>query len=106
MLYCTLTGGEAMCHKDFFKIAAEVRRLGMALRVYSNGYLLADKKMVRRLKQLNPMEVEISLHGVDGRIPRGAHADQGFLRSDRFKESATSRDEGIKVNLKCPITTA
>jgi MoaA/NifB/PqqE/SkfB family radical SAM enzyme len=37
VLYLTLTGGEALCHKDFFKIAAEVRRLGMALRVYSNG---------------------------------------------------------------------
>ena len=46
VLYLTLTGGEALCHKDFFKIAAEVRRLGMALRIYTNGYLLADRKIV------------------------------------------------------------
>ena len=42
VLYCTVTGGEALCHKDFFKIAAEVKRLGMALRIYSNGYLDLD----------------------------------------------------------------
>ena len=63
VLYCTLTGGEAMCHKDFYKIAAEVGRLGLALRIYSNGYLLGDEKVVRKIKALNPLEVEISLHG-------------------------------------------
>ncbi len=49
VLYTTLTGGEALCHKDFFKIGAEVRRLGMALRIYSNGSLMADKNVVRRI---------------------------------------------------------
>ncbi len=48
VLYVTLTGGEAMVHKDFWKIAKEVRRLGMALRIYSNGYLLADRRWCAR----------------------------------------------------------
>ena len=63
VLYVTLTGGEALCHKDFYKIGEEVRRLGMALRIYSNGYLMADKKVVRKIKALSPVEIEISLHG-------------------------------------------
>jgi len=63
VLYVTLTGGEALCHKDFFKIAGEVRRLGMALRVYTNGFLLADDKTVARLVALKPTEVEVSIHG-------------------------------------------
>jgi len=63
VLYVTLTGGEAMCHKDFFKIAAEVRRLGMALRIYSNGYLMADKRVVDKVLALTPTEIEISIHG-------------------------------------------
>jgi MoaA/NifB/PqqE/SkfB family radical SAM enzyme len=41
VLYLTLTGGEAMCHKDFFKIAAETRRLGMRFDL-PTGYLMAD----------------------------------------------------------------
>ena len=63
VLYLTLTGGEAMVHKDFYKIAQEGRRLGMALRIYTNGYLLSDKRAVRKIAALNPVEVEISLHG-------------------------------------------
>ena len=43
VLYVTLTGGEAMVHKDFYRISAEVRRLGMALRIYSNGFLMAPQ---------------------------------------------------------------
>ena len=63
VLYLTLTGGEALCHKDFFKIAAEVRRLGMALRIYTNGYLMADRKVVKKIKDLKPFEVEVTVHG-------------------------------------------
>ena len=63
VLYLTLTGGEPLCHRDFFKIAGEVRRLGMALRIYSNGYLMSDPKVIEKIIALTPMEVEISLHG-------------------------------------------
>jgi MoaA/NifB/PqqE/SkfB family radical SAM enzyme len=63
VLYLTLTGGEAMCHRDFYEIASEVRRLGMALRIYSNGYLMADKAVVDKIRALDPMEIEISIHG-------------------------------------------
>lgn len=103
VLYLTLTGGEALCHKDFFKIAREVRRLGMALRIYSNGYLLADKKMVRKLKALNAMEVEISLHGARAETHEALTRIKGsFDRTVKAIENLT--EAGIKVNLKCPIT--
>jgi len=103
VLYCTLTGGEALCHKDFFKIAAEVRRLGMALRIYSNGYLMADRKIVRRIKDLNPMEVEISIHGASPETHEGLTKIKGsFHKTVQALENL--REAGIKVNLKCPIT--
>ncbi len=103
VLYVTLTGGEAMCHKDFYKIAAEVRRLGMALRIYSNGYLMADKKVVERLKALNPMEIELSLHGARPETHdeltriRGSF-DKLMIAMDNLHEA------GIKMVIKCPIT--
>ena len=103
VMYVTLTGGEALCHKDFFKIAWEVRRLGMALRIYSNGYLLADKKMVRRVKELNPMEVEISVHGAHAASHEALTRIRGsFARTVQGIENLT--EAGIKVNMKCPIT--
>jgi MoaA/NifB/PqqE/SkfB family radical SAM enzyme len=103
VLYCTLTGGEALCHKDFFKIAAEVRRLGMALRIYSNGYLMADRKVVRRVRELNPVEVEISIHGARPETHEALTKIRGsFVKTVRAIENLT--EAGVRVNLKCPIT--
>lgn len=103
VLYITLTGGEALCHKDFFKIAAEVRRLGMALRIYSNGFLMADKKMVQRIKELTPMEVEISIHGSRPETHDSLTRIKGsFVKTVQALENL--QEAGIKVNLKCPVT--
>ncbi len=103
VLYTTLTGGEALCHKDFFKIGAEVRRLGMALRIYSNGYLMADKKVVRRIKTLSPMEVELSIHGARPE----SHDELTRIRGsfDKLMIAMDNlHDAGIKMVIKCPIT--
>ncbi|HXV77175.1 MAG TPA: radical SAM protein [Candidatus Polarisedimenticolaceae bacterium] len=103
VLYVTLTGGEALCHKDFFKIAAEVRRLGMALRVYSNGYLMADPKVVERLAALTPSEVEISIHGAKPETHDALTRITGsFAKTWQAVDNLVAA--GLKVNLKCPIT--
>ncbi len=103
VLYCTLTGGEALCHKDFFAIAAEVRRLGMALRVYSNGYLIGDPKVAQRIADLDPMEVEISIHGAKPETHDALTRIRGsFERTVRAIENLN--ELGVKVVLKCPIT--
>jgi radical SAM protein with 4Fe4S-binding SPASM domain len=103
VLYTTLTGGEALCHKDFFEIAAEVRRLGMALRIYSNGYLMGDRKVVRRIKGLNPLEVEISIHGARPETHDALTRIKGsFERTIKGIENLV--EAGIKVMLKTPIT--
>ena len=103
VLYLTLTGGEALCHKDFFKIAQEARRLGMALRIYSNGYLMSDRTVVKKIKELKPLEVEISIHGAR------AESHEALTRiKGSFQRTMTALgnlvEAGIKVNLKCPIT--
>jgi MoaA/NifB/PqqE/SkfB family radical SAM enzyme len=103
VLYVTLTGGEAMCHKDFFKIAAEVRRLGMALRIYSNGYLFFDPKVVAKTKALNPMEVEISLHGARPETHEALTKIKGSFERT-IQGIRNLKAQGIKVVLKCPIT--
>ena len=103
VLYMTLTGGEALCHRDFYAIADEVRRLGMALRLYSNGYLMADKAVVSRIAALHPMEVEISLHGSRAESHEGLTKIKGsFAKTLQALENLV--EAGIKVNLKCPIT--
>ncbi len=103
VLYLTMTGGEALCHKDFFKIAAEARRLGMALRIYSNGYLLADKAMVKRVADLKPMEVEISIHGAKAETHDALTRIKGSFEKT-MQGLRNLKEAGIKVQLKCPIT--
>lgn len=103
VLYLTLTGGEATCHKDFFKIAAEARRLGMALRVYTNGYLLADEKFVRRLAELNVFEVEITVHGAKAETHDALTRIKGSFEKT-VQAIRNLREAGLKVQLKTPIT--
>ncbi len=103
VLYLTMTGGEALCHKDFFKIAAEGRRLGMALRIYSNGYLLADKAMVKRVADLHPLEVEISIHGAKAETHDALTRIKGSFEKT-MQGLRNLKEAGIKVQLKCPIT--
>ena len=103
VLYLTLTGGEALCHKDFFKIAEETRRLGMALRIYSNGYLMADPAVVDRIAALKPFEVEISIHGAKPETHDALTRIKGSF-AKTLQGIRNLRERGIKVQLKTPIT--
>jgi MoaA/NifB/PqqE/SkfB family radical SAM enzyme len=103
VLYLTLTGGEALCHKDFFKISSEARRLGMALRIYTNGYLLADPAMAKRVIDLKPVEVEISVHGALPETHDALTRIKGSF-AKTMQGVKNLRAAGIKVQLKCPIT--
>lgn len=97
VLFLTLTGGEPLIRDDFMKIAEFASRKGMALRIFTNGTLL-DGEAVKRLKDLNLVEVEISLHGseeVHDFITGEKGAFRKVIRSIDFL-----REEEIKVNLK------
>ncbi len=103
VLYLTLTGGEPLCHRDFFSIAGEVRRLGMALRIYSNGYLMSDPKVLEKILALTPLEVEISLHGARPESHEALTKIKGSFRKT-VRAIEMLAEAGQKVNLKCPIT--
>lgn len=63
VLFLTLTGGEPLAHPGFFEIAGLARALGFALRVKSSGHALRGDVARRLRDEVNPMEVEMSLHG-------------------------------------------
>lgn len=63
VLNVVLTGGEPLAHRDFFAIGARARELGFVVRVKSNGHALTGE-LARRLRdEVDPMMVEVSLHG-------------------------------------------
>ncbi|MFO0679907.1 MAG: radical SAM protein [Polyangiaceae bacterium] len=59
----TLTGGEPLAHPDFFALGRAARERGFVVRVKSNGHALRGD-VARRLKEeVDPLLVEVSLHG-------------------------------------------
>lgn len=103
VLYLTLTGGEPLCREDFWEIASEVRRLGMALRIYTNGYLVADPAVARRIAGLRPLEAEVSLHGSRPGIHDALTGVPGSFERT-VSGIRNLRSSGVRVQLKCPIT--
>jgi MoaA/NifB/PqqE/SkfB family radical SAM enzyme len=101
-LYVALTGGEPLTHPEFFAIARGVRERAFALRILSNGALITEK-VADAVAALDPMGVEMSLHGARAETHDRATATPGsfdaLLRGvDRLRE------RGVSVILKTPLT--
>jgi radical SAM protein with 4Fe4S-binding SPASM domain len=89
--------------KDFFDIARRARELGFAIRIYTNGYLI-DEAMAKKIKEIvNPVEIEISLHGARPETHEKLTCVPGSLPK-LINGVKHLRANGVKVNLKCPIT--
>jgi len=101
-LFVTLTGGEPLLHPGFFQIAEAARDLAMAIRILTNGTLIDDRS-ADRIALLQPLSVELSLHGaVAGThdattCSPGSHAAL-WAAVDRLLERQ------VPVVLKTPIT--
>ena len=99
----TLTGGEPMCHRDFFDIAQGVRDRGFVLKTYTNGVLLADRRKAERYAVLAPFATEISLHGADASTHDRLTGIRGSF--DKLLVALGHLSElDVKVTLKTPIT--
>ncbi|MCM8780515.1 MAG: radical SAM protein [Candidatus Omnitrophica bacterium] len=62
-LYLTLSGGEVFLRRDFFEIAFYAKKKNFCLSVFTNGTLI-DENKARRLADLSPLAVEMSIYGV------------------------------------------
>ncbi|MGR8933046.1 MAG: radical SAM/SPASM domain-containing protein [Gammaproteobacteria bacterium] len=63
VLFVTFTGGEPLVHPDFFILGRAARERGFSIRIKSNGHMIRGE-LARRLKEdINPIQVEMSLHG-------------------------------------------
>jgi MoaA/NifB/PqqE/SkfB family radical SAM enzyme len=103
VLFITFSGGEPLCRKDFFEIAAEAQRLHFAIRIYTNAFLI-DEAMAQRLKdEVHPFELEISLHGARPETHEALTRVPGSFQKLVAAVRALRRRD-IKVMLKTPIT--
>jgi AdoMet-dependent heme synthase len=100
-LILTLSGGEALLSSSFWPVAEHARRIGLAVRVFTNGLLLT-RANVARLRALRPLSVEVSIfslrperHDAVTKVPGSlARALRGLFRGKRA---------GIPLVIKCPL---
>jgi MoaA/NifB/PqqE/SkfB family radical SAM enzyme len=59
----TLSGGEPLAHPHFWEIGARARDLGFLVKVKSNGHALGGSTVRRLQDEIDPFQVDVSLHG-------------------------------------------
>ncbi len=102
VLFVTLTGGEPLLRRDFFEIAQAAKKETLALRIFTNGYLI-DKEKAEKIKALVPFDVEMSIHGDNAETHEQVTGIKGsFERLLQAVEMLRGID--VKVNLKSLIT--
>lgn len=100
-LIINFSGGEVFLRNDFFKIANFARENGFAIKIFTNGTKI-NHTIVRKLKKLEPLYVEISIYsnlpeihdrvtGVKGSWSKSMAAIKGLIQ------------EGLRVRLKCSL---
>jgi len=102
MLYATITGGEAMLHKDFWQIYEGLKKLGIYVTLSSNGTTITAE-VAEKLKKNPPVRMAISVYGsspeayekVTGSAAAFAKAIQGIERI---------RELGIDLRLRTILT--
>jgi MoaA/NifB/PqqE/SkfB family radical SAM enzyme len=102
-LTVTLTGGEPMAHPGFLAIAGKVRDRSLAFRVLTNGSLITSE-IAAALAELQPLGVELSLHGARAETHDRTTGTVGSFEALR-RGLERLRAHGLPVVLKTPLTS-
>ena len=101
-LYVALTGGEPLTHPEFAMIARGARERALALRILTNGALITEA-MADEIADLQPLSVEMSLHGSQSETHDRATATPGSFDA-LFRGLDRLREREVSVALKTPLT--
>jgi len=103
VMFLTLSGGEPLASPNFWDVGRRGRELGFVVRLKSNGHAV-DAELARRLKaEVDPYNVEVSLHGARG----GTHDRQTRVPGsfDRLVENLEAmKAAGLRVLLNATLT--
>jgi MoaA/NifB/PqqE/SkfB family radical SAM enzyme len=101
-LNVNLTGGEPLAHPQFLEIAQGARARAFAVRILTNGTLI-DARMAKAIRDLQPIAVEMSLHGATAEVHDRTTAVAGSF--GRLLQAVDLlKAEGVRMALKTPVT--
>ena len=101
-LNVTLTGGEPLTHPDAFEVMQAVRARAMTFRLFTNGSLVTDE-VARKLAELRPVAVELSLHGARSDTHDRSTATPGSFDA-LWRGVANLKRHAVPIVLKTPLT--
>lgn len=102
-LQLALTGGEPLAHPEFFDIARAARKRAFAIRIFTNGALV-DGEAARQLAALDPLAVELSLHGATAATHDATTATPGSFEA-MWRAIDLLDNERVRIVLKTPVTS-
>ena len=100
-VFLCITGGEPLLREDFFEIYSGLKRMGLAVTINSNGYLIKDNLLKQLIKD-PPFRVNITLYGVSNQTYHdicGVPAYDTVIRNIK-----ALRNAGIHVKLNLTLT--
>lgn len=95
------TGGEILCRPDFLEIAGYAFRRGIFFHLQTNGTLI-DREMARRIHDLQPTKVEVSIYGASAGVHDAITGVPGsFVKS--LKAVDLLHELGIRLFIKTTV---
>lgn len=104
MLYCILSGGECLMYPDFIDLYLYLKRKGVLVTVFTNGYLMTEQ-VLDVLEQYMPFKIEISIYGIDDVSYEQATGKKHIDSNRVFSNILELKKRGINVVCKTPITS-
>lgn len=103
-IHITLSGGEALLHKDIAKILRYCREKDLQISLLTNLALLHDD-LIPVLKEVNLSLIQVSLYSMDPEIHDTITTVQGSFK--KTKDAIEKlRKEDIPLQISCPIMKA
>ena len=101
VMFLVITGGEPLLREDLFDLIDEALRLGFAWKLLTTGTLL-DENRARRLAERDPMNVDISLHGLEETHDALSRVPGSFRAAARAMRMLVGL--GVRVRAKMNLT--
>ena len=101
VMFLVITGGEPLLRGDLFDLVDEALGLGFAWKLLTTGTLV-DEEQARRLAERHPMNVDISLHGLEGTHDALTRVPGSFRAATRAMKTLVGL--GVRVRAKMNLT--
>ncbi len=101
LINLSLSGGEAMLHPSYWKIAKKAREYGYAITLFTNG-LLINEENINKIVDICPETVRVSLYSLDEEIHDSITQIKGSLNKTLNAINLLKKYK-VPIYINCPV---